>query len=99
MYYVPVLLPIPKDPLNLTIPIYSSTVCFDGLLIKRIFSRIVALSRILTNATGKNTSDFNVGHLPSVVASTVEVPAKVVVSKAAVVAVDATPGIIIIITK
>ena len=98
MYYVPVLLPIPKEPLNLTIPIYSSTVCFDGLLIKRIFSRIVALSRILTNATGKNTSDVNVGHLPAVVASTVE-PAKVVVSKAAVVAVDATPGIIIIITK
>ena len=53
----------------------------------------------MTNATGKNTSDVNVGHLPAVVASTVEVPAKVVVSKAAVVAVDATPGIIIIITK
>ena len=47
----------------------------------------------------KNTSDTYFGHLPSVVASTVEVPAKVVVSKASVVAVDATPGIIIIITK
>ena len=53
----------------------------------------------MTNATRKNTSDFNIGHLPSVVASTVEVPAKVVVSKAAVVAVDATPGIITIITE
>ena len=93
------MLKIPRKSFKVTIPIYSFTVCFDGLLIKRIFSRIVALSRILTNATWKNTSDVNVGHLPAVVASTVEVPAKVVVSKAAVVAVDATPGIIIIITK
>ena len=93
------MLKIPRKSFKVTIQIYSSIVCFDGLLIKRIFSRIVALSRILTNATGKNTSDVNVGHLPAVVASTVEVPAKVVVSKAAVVAVDATPGIIIIITK
>ena len=99
MYYVPVLLKIPKESFNLTIQFYLPTVCLVGLISKEFSVRSLALCQILTYTTRKITHNVHFLHLPSVVASGLEVPARVVVSKADVVAVDTTPVIIITITK
>ena len=97
MYYFPILLKISKESVNLTIQFYLPTVCLVGLISKEFSVRSLALCQILTYTTRKSTHNVNFWHLPSVVVTGFEVPARVVVSKADVVAVDTTPVTIIII--